>query len=156
MASVSVTLENQLHSAQKNLLFLQQDHANTLKGLHAEIRRLQQHCTDLTYELTMRSSDPGELNRGVLGRRELLTPYPNITLHQTPPREKHLVNQWTTQDNVGWSNDSCAQHQELLRHQSGNIKSVPPQEQSDTANVRLLMMFEQITCCPPATTVSQP
>ncbi|TRY98021.1 hypothetical protein DNTS_008743 [Danionella cerebrum] len=60
MASVSVTLENQLHSAQKNLLFLQQDHANTLKGLHAEIRRLQQHCTDLTYELTMRSSDPGD------------------------------------------------------------------------------------------------
>lgn len=60
MASVSVTLENQLDSAQKNLLFLQQDHANTLKGLHAEIRRLQQHCTDLTYELTMRSSDPGD------------------------------------------------------------------------------------------------
>ncbi|MEE6504178.1 hypothetical protein FKM82_005084 [Ascaphus truei] len=38
-------LENQLHSAQKNLLFLQQEHASTLKGLHAEIRRLQQHCT---------------------------------------------------------------------------------------------------------------
>ncbi|XP_055023287.2 coiled-coil domain-containing protein 92 [Misgurnus anguillicaudatus] len=60
MASMRVTLENQLHSAQKNLLFLQQDHANTLKGLHAEIRRLQQHCTDLTYELTMRSSDAGD------------------------------------------------------------------------------------------------
>ncbi|MCI4381262.1 hypothetical protein PGIGA_G00249580 [Pangasianodon gigas] len=60
MASENVTLENQLHSAQKNLLFLQQDHANTLKGLHAEIRRLQQHCTDLTYELTCRSSDPND------------------------------------------------------------------------------------------------
>uniref|UniRef100_A0A3Q4H6S1 Coiled-coil domain containing 92 n=1 Tax=Neolamprologus brichardi TaxID=32507 RepID=A0A3Q4H6S1_NEOBR len=58
MASANVTLENQLQSAQKNLLFLQQDHANTLKGLHAEIRRLQQQCTDLTYELTIRSSDP--------------------------------------------------------------------------------------------------
>ncbi|KAK1787016.1 hypothetical protein P4O66_017396, partial [Electrophorus voltai] len=58
MASENVTLENQLHSAQKNLLFLQQDHSSTLKGLHAEIRRLQQHCTDLTYELTVRSSDP--------------------------------------------------------------------------------------------------
>lgn len=45
MATANVTLENQLHSAQKNLLFLQQDHANTLKGLHAEIRRLQQQCT---------------------------------------------------------------------------------------------------------------
>lgn len=51
-------LENQLQSAQKNLLFLQQEHANTLKGLHSEIRRLQQHCTDLTYELTVKSSDP--------------------------------------------------------------------------------------------------
>lgn len=60
MASANVSLENQLHSAQKNLLFLQQDHANTLKGLHAEIRRLQQQCTDLTYELTVRSSDPSD------------------------------------------------------------------------------------------------
>ncbi|KAM3940457.1 coiled-coil domain-containing protein 92 isoform 1-T3 [Leptodactylus fuscus] len=50
-------LENQLQSAQKNLLFLQQEHANTLKGLHSEIRRLQQHCTDLTYELTLKTSD---------------------------------------------------------------------------------------------------
>ncbi|XP_021567644.1 coiled-coil domain-containing protein 92 [Carlito syrichta] len=53
----ATNLENQLHSAQKNLLFLQREHANTLKGLHAEIRRLQQHCTDLTYELTLKSSE---------------------------------------------------------------------------------------------------
>nr|XP_025872873.1 coiled-coil domain-containing protein 92 [Vulpes vulpes] len=53
----ATNLENQLHSAQKNLLFLQREHASTLKGLHAEIRRLQQHCTDLTYELTVKSSD---------------------------------------------------------------------------------------------------
>ncbi|KAM3825844.1 coiled-coil domain-containing protein 92 isoform 1-T4 [Vipera latastei] len=53
----ALNLENQLHSAQKNLLFLQRQHADTLKGLHAEIRRLQQHCTDLTYELTLKSSD---------------------------------------------------------------------------------------------------
>lgn len=53
----AANLENQLHSAQKNLLFLQREHASTLKGLHAEIRRLQQHCTDLTYELTVKSSE---------------------------------------------------------------------------------------------------
>ncbi|KAL2767903.1 coiled-coil domain-containing protein 92 isoform 2 [Daubentonia madagascariensis] len=53
----ATNLENQLHSAQKNLLFLQREHASTLKGLHAEIRRLQQHCTDLTYELTLKSSE---------------------------------------------------------------------------------------------------
>uniref|UniRef100_H3DND9 Coiled-coil domain containing 92 n=1 Tax=Tetraodon nigroviridis TaxID=99883 RepID=H3DND9_TETNG len=72
MAAANVTLENQLQSAQKNLLFLQQDHASTLKGLHAEIRRLQQQCTDLTYELTVRSSDPsggGEVRCRELQRR---------------------------------------------------------------------------------------
>uniref|UniRef100_A0A2K5CTN6 CCDC92/74 N-terminal domain-containing protein n=1 Tax=Aotus nancymaae TaxID=37293 RepID=A0A2K5CTN6_AOTNA len=51
----ATNLENQLHNAQKNLLFLQQEHASMLKGLHAEIRRLQQHCTDLTYELTLKN-----------------------------------------------------------------------------------------------------
>ncbi|KAG3279169.1 coiled-coil domain-containing protein 92 [Ictidomys tridecemlineatus] len=54
----ATNLENQLQSAQKNLLFLQREHAGTLRGLHAEIRRLQQHCTDLTYELTLKSSEP--------------------------------------------------------------------------------------------------
>ncbi|XP_011379396.1 coiled-coil domain-containing protein 92 isoform X2 [Pteropus vampyrus] len=53
----ATNLENQLQSAQKNLLFLQREHASTLKGLHAEIRRLQRHCTDLTYELTLKSSE---------------------------------------------------------------------------------------------------
>ncbi|XP_063081561.1 coiled-coil domain-containing protein 92 isoform X2 [Cavia porcellus] len=57
----TTNLENQLHSAQKNLLFLQREHASTLRGLHAEIRRLQQHCTDLTYELTLKSCEqPGD------------------------------------------------------------------------------------------------
>lgn len=60
MASANVTLENQLQSAQKNLLFLQQDHANTLKGLHAEIRRLQQQCTgERTLSSASRTLRPG-------------------------------------------------------------------------------------------------
>lgn len=45
VSMATTNLENQLHSAQKNLLFLQREHASTLRGLHAEIRRLQQHCT---------------------------------------------------------------------------------------------------------------
>ncbi|PNI57282.1 CCDC92 isoform 5, partial [Pan troglodytes] len=57
VSMAATNLENQLHSAQKNLLFLQREHASTLKGLHSEIRRLQQHCTDLTYELTVKSSE---------------------------------------------------------------------------------------------------
>lgn len=51
----ATNLENQLHSAQKNLLFLQREHASTLKGLHAEIRRLQQHCTGTGPRATPRS-----------------------------------------------------------------------------------------------------
>lgn len=68
----TTNLENQLQSAQKNLLFLQREHAGTLKGLHAEIRRLQQHCTDLTYELTLKGSDSagaGSWRSGGLRRR---------------------------------------------------------------------------------------
>uniref|UniRef100_A0A3P8WV85 CCDC92/74 N-terminal domain-containing protein n=1 Tax=Cynoglossus semilaevis TaxID=244447 RepID=A0A3P8WV85_CYNSE len=73
MATANVTLENQLQSAQKNLLFLQQNHAVTLKGLHAEVRRLQQQCTDLTYELTVRSCDPSGRSK-VKGRCGVHTP----------------------------------------------------------------------------------
>lgn len=59
-ASMAATnLENQLHSAQKNVLFLQREHASTLKGLHAEIRRLQQHCTG--------AKGPHERGAGLLG-----------------------------------------------------------------------------------------
>ncbi|XP_021113289.1 coiled-coil domain-containing protein 92 isoform X1 [Heterocephalus glaber] len=61
VSMATTTLENQLLSAQKSLLFLQREHASTLKGLHAEIRRLQQHCADLTYELILKSSEqPGD------------------------------------------------------------------------------------------------
>ena len=35
VSMAATNLENQLHSAQKNLLFLQREHASTLKGLHA-------------------------------------------------------------------------------------------------------------------------
>ncbi|CAG12558.1 unnamed protein product [Tetraodon nigroviridis] len=59
MAAANVTLENQLQSAQKNLLFLQQDHASTLKGLHAEIRRLQQQCTGGRADLAGAAAAPG-------------------------------------------------------------------------------------------------
>uniref|UniRef100_A0ABI7Z6Z4 CCDC92/74 N-terminal domain-containing protein n=2 Tax=Felis catus TaxID=9685 RepID=A0ABI7Z6Z4_FELCA len=72
VSMAATNLENQLHSAQKNLLFLQREHAGTLKGLHAEIRRLQQHCTDLTYELTLKSADQtgdGSSRSGELKRR---------------------------------------------------------------------------------------
>uniref|UniRef100_A0A2I3HWZ8 Coiled-coil domain containing 92 n=1 Tax=Nomascus leucogenys TaxID=61853 RepID=A0A2I3HWZ8_NOMLE len=58
VSMAATNLENQLHSAQKNLLFLQREHASTLKGLHSEIRRLQQHCTGTSgRDGTSRSSE---------------------------------------------------------------------------------------------------
>ncbi|XP_007905974.1 coiled-coil domain-containing protein 92 [Callorhinchus milii] len=71
-------LEMQLHSAQKNLLFLQQEHANTLKGLHAEIRKLQQHCADLAFELTMNTSPCDETGSGDSRSEELRKKYEEL------------------------------------------------------------------------------
>lgn len=38
---------------ESSILFMQQEHATTLKALHEEIHRLQKKCTDLTFHLTM-------------------------------------------------------------------------------------------------------
>lgn len=38
---------------ESSILFMQQEHAAILKGLHEEISRLQKRCTDLTFQLTM-------------------------------------------------------------------------------------------------------
>ncbi|XP_069789587.1 coiled-coil domain-containing protein 92 isoform X2 [Narcine bancroftii] len=70
-------LEMQLHSAQKNLLFLQQEHANTLRGLHSEIRKLQQHCSDLAFELTM-MSPPDQPGNGESRSEELRKKYEEL------------------------------------------------------------------------------
>ncbi|XP_072908122.1 coiled-coil domain-containing protein 92 [Hemitrygon akajei] len=71
-------LEMQLHSAQKNLLFLQQEHANTLKGLHSEIRKLQQHCSELAFELTMMSPPPEQAGNGDSRSEELKKKYEEL------------------------------------------------------------------------------
>ncbi|ESO91625.1 hypothetical protein LOTGIDRAFT_68180, partial [Lottia gigantea] len=38
---------------ESSILFIQQEHADTLKALHLEINQLQKKCTDLTFQLTM-------------------------------------------------------------------------------------------------------
>ena len=64
VSMAATNLENQLHSAQKNLLFLQREHASTLKGLHAEIRRLQQHCTGVGVGAPSTLQGPGQSGGG--------------------------------------------------------------------------------------------
>ncbi|KAK7088133.1 coiled-coil domain-containing protein 92-like isoform X2 [Littorina saxatilis] len=38
---------------ESSILFMQQEHSDTLKALHEEIHKLQKRCTDLTFQLTM-------------------------------------------------------------------------------------------------------
>jgi len=48
-----------------SILFMQQEHAAILKGLHEEIAVLQKRCTDLTFQLTMNGltiDEPGSID----------------------------------------------------------------------------------------------
>lgn len=54
------SIEVQLRNAQSSILFMQQEHAQTLQGLHGELQKLQKKCADLTFELAMKSDDIDE------------------------------------------------------------------------------------------------
>ncbi|KAI8494746.1 Coiled-coil domain of unknown function [Branchiostoma belcheri] len=54
-------LQDKLRSAQSSILFMQQEHAKTLKGLHEEMHKLQKKCAELTFQLAMETtSTPDE------------------------------------------------------------------------------------------------
>lgn len=53
-------IEVQLRNAQSSILFMQQEHAQTLQGLHSELQKLQKKCAELTFELAMKSDDADE------------------------------------------------------------------------------------------------
>ncbi|GFO46490.1 Gag Pol polyprotein [Plakobranchus ocellatus] len=62
MSSESAIHKRNLESS---ILFMQQEHAAILKGLHEEIGRLQKRCTDLTFQLTMHGltiDEPGSVD----------------------------------------------------------------------------------------------
>ncbi|XP_070572454.1 coiled-coil domain-containing protein 92-like [Ptychodera flava] len=48
--------EVQLRNAESAILFMQQEHAKTLQGLHTEIQKLQKKCSELTFELAMKTT----------------------------------------------------------------------------------------------------
>jgi len=50
----AATLESQLKSAQGAITFLQKEHSGVLNGLHQEIKKLQQKCSELQYGLNVR------------------------------------------------------------------------------------------------------
>ncbi|XP_033117007.1 coiled-coil domain-containing protein 92-like [Anneissia japonica] len=51
---MAVPIDIQLQNAKTSLLFMQQDHAHTLQGLHQEIQKLQKKCAEMTFELAMK------------------------------------------------------------------------------------------------------
>ena len=56
----AVPLQRQ-RSMQSNIMFIQEEHAKTLKALHEEIRRLQTKCSELTFSVAMgTTSSPQE------------------------------------------------------------------------------------------------
>ncbi|XP_069768292.1 coiled-coil domain-containing 92B [Narcine bancroftii] len=54
------SLERQLQSVLRNVAFLKGEHMDLLHGLHMEILQLQKRCSELTYELTSRTSKSGQ------------------------------------------------------------------------------------------------
>lgn len=52
-------LKTQLQSARNSLLFMETEHAKTLKGLHSEIQHLQKKCSELTFDLAMKDAVSG-------------------------------------------------------------------------------------------------
>ncbi|CAD5120918.1 DgyrCDS9473 [Dimorphilus gyrociliatus] len=47
-------------NSQQRVLFLQTQHAETLKELHSEITKLQKRCSELTFELAMKSTSTSQ------------------------------------------------------------------------------------------------
>lgn len=80
------THEQKIQSLQHSILFLQSQHASTLSDLHKEIEKLQQRCSELTFQLTLsgvggNGIQPGPVVKDVLedeirtirqGNKELL------------------------------------------------------------------------------------
>ena len=65
-------LLQQLESARSDVQFLAAQHADTLKGLHAEIGRLQQSNRELQFQLTFQSeADRVKQLEAQLGKLEL-------------------------------------------------------------------------------------
>nr|XP_002126442.1 coiled-coil domain-containing protein 92-like [Ciona intestinalis] len=55
-------MQMQLQSSRKAILFMESEHANTLRGLHKEIQQLQKKCSELTFELAMKDDNTDSMS----------------------------------------------------------------------------------------------
>ncbi|CAK8697972.1 uncharacterized protein LOC143448342 [Clavelina lepadiformis] len=96
MTSVDI-LKTQLESARKSILFMETQHANTLKGLHAEIQQLQKKCSELLFDVAMKDeatqADEENLQKMKILENEVdeLTKEKISLVQQVELRDKHLV-----------------------------------------------------------------
>jgi len=53
MSTLLSQVQEQLQNTESSMRFMQAEHAHTLRGLHDEIHKLQNKCSELTFELHM-------------------------------------------------------------------------------------------------------
>ncbi|XP_005157679.2 coiled-coil domain-containing 92B [Danio rerio] len=88
-----VSLERQVESVERSIVFLRQEQLTLLHGLHLEILSLQKRCTELTQDLNMKP--PGRSQTEVLEEEEQL----ESRCHEV---EEHLEAQQLIQSDLHW------------------------------------------------------
>lgn len=88
-----VSLERQVESVEKSIVFLRQEQLSLLHGLHLEILSLQKRCTELTQELNLKP--PGRREAEVKEEEEQLEA-------RCQDVEEHLQEQEQIQSDVRW------------------------------------------------------
>ncbi|XP_016412629.1 coiled-coil domain-containing protein 92 [Sinocyclocheilus rhinocerous] len=88
-----VSLERQVESVERSIVFLRQEQLSLLHGLHLEILSLQKRCTELTQELNMKP--PGRSEAEVKEEEEQLEA-------RCGEVEEHLQEQQLIQSDLRW------------------------------------------------------
>ncbi|XP_016414092.1 coiled-coil domain-containing protein 92-like isoform X1 [Sinocyclocheilus rhinocerous] len=88
-----VSLEQQVESVERSIVFLRQEQLSLLHGLHLEILSLQKRCTELTQELNMKP--PGRSEAEVTEEEEQLEA-------RCEEVEEHLQEQQQIQSDLRW------------------------------------------------------
>ncbi|XP_018939639.1 coiled-coil domain-containing protein 92-like [Cyprinus carpio] len=88
-----VSLEQQVESVERSIVFLRQEQLSLLHGLHLEILSLQKRCTELTQDLNMKP--PGRSEAEVKEEEEQLEAHCGEV-------EEHLQEQQQIQSDLRW------------------------------------------------------
>jgi len=101
------SLRCQLQSARKSILFMETEHAKTLRGLHDEIKSLQKRCTDLTFQLTMKEDEA--YSDDVRARIEML----ELDAQNSSAEKVSLMQQLESKERLIFDTEQKAKSQEI-------------------------------------------